>query len=68
MGYVTKVQGIERANDTRQFYVICPAPFAQALGMEKGEPLEWVVEDRHTVILRRTPASKGARRRGTRGR
>lgn len=68
MGYVTKVQVIERANDTRQFYFICPAPLAQALGIEKGEAIEWVVEDRHTLVLRRTPASKGARRSGTRGR
>ena len=68
MGYLTKVQVIERANDTRQFYVICPAPLAQALEMEKGEEIEWVVEDRHTLILRRTPASKGVGRRGTPGR
>ena len=25
MGYVTKLQVIKRANDTRQFYVICPS-------------------------------------------
>ena len=68
MGYVTKVQVIERANDTRQFYLICPAPLAQALGMEKGEAIEWVVEDRHTLVIRRTPASKGAAKRGARGR
>ena len=46
MGYVTKLQVIKRANDTRQFYVICPAPLAQALEMEPGEELEWVVEER----------------------
>ena len=46
MGYVTKLQVIKRANDTRQFYVICPSPLAQALEMEPGEELEWVVEDR----------------------
>ena len=44
MGYVTKLQVINRANDTRQFYVICPSPLAQALEMEQGEELEWVVE------------------------
>jgi len=68
MGYVTKVQVIERANDTRQFYFICPAPLAQALGIEKGEAIEWVVEDRHTLIVRRTPASTGAKRKGAHGR
>ncbi len=68
MGYVTKVQVIERANDTRQFYVICPAPLAEALGMQKGEPIEWVVEDRQTLLLRRTSPSRSGGRRGTHGR
>ena len=68
MGYVTKVQVIKRANDTRQFYLICPAPLAQALGMEQGESIEWVVDDRNTLILRRTPAPKRGRKRGRRGR
>jgi bifunctional DNA-binding transcriptional regulator/antitoxin component of YhaV-PrlF toxin-antitoxin module len=68
MGYATKVQVIKRANDTRQFYLICPAPLAQALGMEQGESIEWVVDDRNTLILRRTPAPKRGRKRGRRGR
>lgn len=68
MGYVTKVQVIKRANNTRQFYLICPAPLAQALEMEQGEEIEWVVEDRDTLILRRTPAPKRGRKRGTHGR
>ena len=51
MGYVTKLQVIKRANDTRQFYVICPSPLAQALEMEAGEALEWVVEDRKLLDL-----------------
>jgi hypothetical protein len=53
MGYVSKVQLIERANRTRQFYLICPAPLAEALELEKGEPIEWVIEDRHTLIIKR---------------
>jgi hypothetical protein len=53
MGYISKVQLIERANQTRQFYLICPAPLAEALELEKGEPIEWVVEDRHTLIIKR---------------
>jgi antitoxin component of MazEF toxin-antitoxin module len=68
MGYVTKVQVIKRANNTRQFYLICPAPLAQALEMEQGEEIEWVVEDRNTLILRRPPAPKRGRKRGKRGR
>lgn len=68
MGYITKVQVIKRANDTRQFYVICPAPLAQALEMEQGEEVEWVVEDRNTLILQRTAAPKRGRKRGKGGR
>ena len=53
MGYVTKVQVIERANQTRQYYFICPAPLAQALEFEKGEEIQWLVENRDTLVLRR---------------
>ena len=45
MGYLSKVQVIQRAGGTRQFYLICPAPLAEALEIEKGEEIEWVVED-----------------------
>ena len=68
MGYLTKLQVIKRANDARQFYVICPSPLAQALEMEQGEELEWVVEDRHTLIVRRTPKPKRGRKQGSGGR
>ena len=68
MGYVTKLQVIKRANNARQFYVICPAPLAQALEMEQGEEIEWVVEDRHTLVVHRRPKPKRGRERGTRGR
>ena len=47
------MQVIERANDTRQYYFICPAPLAQALELEKGEEIDWVVEDRDTLVIRR---------------
>jgi bifunctional DNA-binding transcriptional regulator/antitoxin component of YhaV-PrlF toxin-antitoxin module len=53
MGYLSKVQLIQRANRTRQFYLICPAPLAEALELEKGEPIEWVVTDRNTLIVKR---------------
>jgi len=62
MGYLTKVQVIERANDTRQYYLICPAPLAQALELEKGEEIEWVVEDRNTLILTRVRPVQSRRR------
>jgi hypothetical protein len=53
MGYRSKVQVIERANNQRQFYLICPAPLAQALEMEKGETIEWVVQDKWTLTVKR---------------
>jgi len=65
MGYLSKVQIIERANQTRQFYLICPAPLAEALELEKGEPIEWVIEDRNTLtIKRRTNVPAPNRRSG----
>ena len=64
MAYVTKLQVIERANGQQQFYLICPAPLAQALEMEKGETIEWVVEDKRTLRIRRSePGSAQASRR-----
>ena len=56
MGYLTKVQVIERAKGQRQFYLICPAPLAQALEIEKGETIEWVVEDKWTLSIKRVQA------------
>ncbi len=56
MGYQSTVQVIQRGNKNRQYYVICPAPLAQALEIEKGEVIEWVVEDKHTLLLKRTPS------------
>ena len=55
MGYQSTVQVIQRGGKNRQYYLICPAPLAQALEMEKGEVVEWVVEDKHTLTLKRDP-------------
>jgi hypothetical protein len=64
MAYVSKLQVIQRGDHNRQFYLICPAPLAAALEMQKGEQIEWVIKDRHTLEIRRVPAqapSKGGR-------
>lgn len=58
MGYRSRVQVIQRANDTRQFYLICPAPLAEALELEKGEAIEWVIQDKHIIEIRRHKATK----------
>jgi bifunctional DNA-binding transcriptional regulator/antitoxin component of YhaV-PrlF toxin-antitoxin module len=67
MGYLTKVQVIERANQTRQYYLICPAPLAQALELERGEEIDWVVEDRNNLVLRRVHKKASKLRRGKHG-
>jgi len=53
MGYFSKLQVIQRGGQNRQYYMICPAPLAAALDMEKGEELEWVLKDRKTLEIRR---------------
>ncbi len=67
MGYLTKVQVIERAKGQRQFYLICPAPLAQALEMEKGETIEWVVEDKRTLRVTRIDVQPTQTRRRSHG-
>jgi len=62
MAYVTKLQVIQRGGQNRQYYLICPAPLAAALEMEKGEPLEWVIKDRNTFEIRRVQAGAGGKR------
>jgi bifunctional DNA-binding transcriptional regulator/antitoxin component of YhaV-PrlF toxin-antitoxin module len=63
MAYQSTVQVIERANDTRQFYLICPAPLARAMELEKGEIIDWVVEDKYTLVIKRARPGNSTRRR-----
>ena len=67
MGYLSKLQVIQRSKGQRQFYLICPAPLAQALEMEKGETLEWIVEDKRTLTVRRVDPKEVSRRKGAHG-
>jgi bifunctional DNA-binding transcriptional regulator/antitoxin component of YhaV-PrlF toxin-antitoxin module len=62
MGYLSKIQVIERANRTRQFYLICPAPLAEALELQKGEEIEWIVEDQAHVRIQRPQVAASKRR------
>jgi hypothetical protein len=52
MGYTTKVQLIKRAK-SEQWYVNFPAQLAAAMEFERGEAVEWFVEDKATLALRR---------------
>ncbi len=62
MGYFSKVQVIQRGGKNRQYYLICPAPLAQALEMEKGETVEWIVEDKQRLIIKRNVVASGKKR------
>jgi antitoxin component of MazEF toxin-antitoxin module len=63
MGHQSKVQVIRRGEKNSQYYLILPAPVAQALEMQKSETIEWVIEDKNTLIVRRISGSdkKGKR-------
>ena len=67
MGYLSKVQVIERAKGQRQFYLICPAALSQALEMEKSETIEWVVEDKWTLRIQRSEAQRAVPSRRSHG-
>ena len=63
MGYITKVQAIQRGK-TRQYYIICPAQLAEAMELEKGEHVEWIVEDKRKLTLKRVTLTKGGKHNG----
>jgi hypothetical protein len=58
MGFPTKVQLIKR-KDSEQWYINFPSALAQAMEFERGETVEWVIEDKSQLVLRRrvTPAT-----------
>jgi hypothetical protein len=59
MGYPTRVQLIQR-QESEQWYINFPAPLARAMEFQKGEVIEWVIQDRNTLVLRRTVPAAGA--------
>ena len=52
MGCQTKVQLIKRAK-SEQWYVGLPAQLAHAMEFEQSETVEWFVEDKATLALKR---------------
>jgi bifunctional DNA-binding transcriptional regulator/antitoxin component of YhaV-PrlF toxin-antitoxin module len=56
MGYKVKIQRVERGN-TKSFYINFPAAVAEAGRIEKGEEMEWFIEDRNTYVLKRVAKS-----------
>ena len=52
MGYPTKVQLIRR-KASEQWYINFPAALAQAMEFERGEVVEWVIEDKASLRIPR---------------
>lgn len=61
MGYPTKVQLIKR-RDSEQWYVNFPAAIAQAMQFARGEVVEWIIEDRGQLVLRRRDVPPSAKK------
>lgn len=55
MGFPTKVQLIKR-KASEQWYINFPSAIAQAMEFFRGETVEWLVEDKTLLALRRTEA------------
>jgi len=55
MGYQTKVQLIKRAT-SEQWYVNLPAQIAKAMEFKRSETVEWFIEDKATLALKRLDA------------
>jgi bifunctional DNA-binding transcriptional regulator/antitoxin component of YhaV-PrlF toxin-antitoxin module len=55
MGYSVKIQRVDRGT-TKSYYINFPAAIAEGSDLEKGEEMEWLVEDKNTFILRRVKA------------
>ncbi|MCC5932381.1 MAG: hypothetical protein JJU28_24260 [Cyclobacteriaceae bacterium] len=56
MGYPTKIQCIKRVN-SEQWYINFPAALAQALELQQGETVEWILDNHQRLILLRSDAA-----------
>lgn len=52
MGFPTKIQLIKRAK-SEQWYINLPSAIAQAMEFERGEVVEWLIENKQKLILKR---------------
>jgi antitoxin component of MazEF toxin-antitoxin module len=62
MGYPSKVQLIKR-RESKQWYVNFPAAIAQAMDFKRGETVEWIIEDKGSLVLRRRQVPPSAVKR-----
>jgi len=64
MGFPTKVQLIKRKK-SEQWYINFPSAIAQAMEFQKGEVVEWIIEDKAQLVLRRIMPPKSAIKKKT---
>jgi len=53
MGFKVKIQEVSRVK-SKSYYINFPVAFAEAIEIEKGEEVEWFIEDKNTYVLKRT--------------
>ena len=53
MGYPTKIQLIKRKT-SEQWYINFPAAVAQAMEFQRGEVVEWLIENHQKMVLTRS--------------
>ena len=52
MGFPTKIQLIKRAK-SEQWYINFPSAIAQAMEFERGVTVEWLIENKQKMVLKR---------------
>ncbi len=62
MGFPTKIQLIKRAK-SEQWYINFPSAIAQAMEFERGEVVEWLIEDKHKMVLKRDESVSGSEKK-----
>jgi hypothetical protein len=67
MGFPTKVQLIQR-KDSQQWYINFPSAIAQAMEFVRGEVVEWIIEDKTQLVLRRRSSPTTTQKKTKHGR
>ncbi len=57
MGYKVKLQKISRPTN-KSFFISIPVVLVETMELEKGEELEWIMEDKNHLVLRRCKKKK----------
>jgi hypothetical protein len=67
MGYPTKVQLIKRKR-SEQWYINFPSAIAQAMEFQRGEIVEWIIQNKTQLLLRRlNPPSEALKKKRHKG-